>query len=177
MDGAAYEVVDDINSSLASLILLLPPSSLTTGPMMRLRSSGGMAADMARKLEEIRQMNKKNYQKQRQQEEEEGKRQKDEEAAACAARGAQEEVYPDPLKATEGAISNFLTNVHNIMNGVQDMETNDTAVDDMDNVRSPVKKRQGSQQDLTKERQCSSSHTHQGMYYNLVIGPDGHRSR
>jgi hypothetical protein len=37
--------------------------------MMRLRSSGGKAADMARKLEENCQMNKKNYQKQRQQEE------------------------------------------------------------------------------------------------------------
>ncbi len=99
---------------------------------------------MARELEEIHQMNKKNYQMQRQQEEEEEKRQKNEEAATRAARDAQEEVYPDPLMATEDAISNFLKDVHSIMNGVQDMETNNTAVDDTDNVRSPVKKRQGS---------------------------------
>ncbi len=85
-------------------------------------------------------MNKKNYQMQRQREEEEEKRQKDTEAATPA----EEEASFDLKMATEDAISNFLNDVHNIMNGVQEMETNDTGVDDDDNIHSPVKKRQGS---------------------------------
>jgi hypothetical protein len=78
------------------------------------------------------------------QEKEEEKRQKGEEATARAARGSQEEVTHNQLMATEDAISIFLAYVHNIMNGVQDMETNDAALDDTDYVRSPVKKWQGS---------------------------------
>jgi hypothetical protein len=79
--------------------------------MMKLRSSGGKAAEMARELDEIRQMNKKNYQMQHQREKEVEKRQKDEEAAE---RGkiAQNNVPPNPLPTMEDTISNFSNKVH-----------------------------------------------------------------
>jgi hypothetical protein len=77
---------------------------------------------------------------QRQREEEEEKRQKDAEAATPA----EEDASFDLETATEDVISNFSNEVRNIMNGVQEMETNDTGMDDDDDIRSPVKKRQGS---------------------------------
>jgi hypothetical protein len=50
----------------------------------------------------------------------------------------------DSAPSAEDAISNFVSKVHNIMNGVQNMETSNTekAVDD--DIHSPLKKCQGS---------------------------------
>ncbi len=71
----------------------------------------------------------------------------------------QDNVPPDPLPTMEDTISNFLNKVHDIMNRVQDMETDDAAMDNTDNMRSPVKKRQGSSktssQRTTNARQVS----------------------
>jgi hypothetical protein len=111
--------------------------------MMKLRSSGGKAAEMARELDKIHQMNIKNYQMQRQREEEEEKQQKDKEAAERVT-DAQDDVPPDPLPTMEDTISNFSNEVHDIMNGVQDMETDDAVTDDTDDMCSPLKKCQGS---------------------------------
>jgi hypothetical protein len=54
--------------------------------------------------------------------------------------GAQTITTTDPQLSTEDAISNFSNEVHNIMNGVKDMETDDAALEDKDNTRSPIKK-------------------------------------
>ena len=111
--------------------------------MMKLRSFGGKAAEMARELDKICQINKKNYQMQHQQEDEEGKQQKDEEAAEHV-KDTQDNVPPDPLPTMEDTISNFLNKVHDIMNRVQDIETDNAATANTGNMHSPIKKLQGS---------------------------------
>jgi hypothetical protein len=107
--------------------------------MTNLRSSSNKDKDLTCELDEIWQMNKRDHQLQRQREEEEAKRQQDEEAGTPPADNP-----VDSAPSAEDAISNFVSKVHNIMNGVQNMETSNTkkAVDD--DIRSPVKKRQGS---------------------------------
>ncbi len=122
------------------------PINITSPDMMNLRSSGSKGKDLAQELEEICQMNKKNYQIQRQRKEEEEKRQKDEEASTPVG-----EDPIDPRPSTEDTISNFLNDMHNIMNGVQDMETNDTEMDNDEDVRSPVKKCQGSSKTSSRQ--------------------------
>ena len=124
--------------------------------MMNLRSSGNKDKDMTHELDEIRQMNKRNHQLQHQKEEEEAKLQQDEEA------GNRHGDDPmDPALPAEGTIPNFTSEVHNIMNGVQDMETSDTEKGVDANLRSPVKKRQGSSKSSSRRnagtRQVSPS--------------------
>jgi hypothetical protein len=104
------------------------------------RSFSSKDKDLARELEEIRQMNKRNHQLQRQTEEEESKRQQDEKADA-----APEDRPMGSEPPREDAISDFTKEVHNIMSGVQDMETSNMEKGNNDDtMRSPVKKRQGS---------------------------------
>ncbi len=57
---------------------------------------------------------------------------------------AQDDVPPNPLPTMEKTISNFSNEVHDIMNGVQDMETDNAATNNTDDMHSPVKKHQGS---------------------------------
>jgi hypothetical protein len=52
----------------------------------------------------------------------------------------------------EDALSNFTNNVHNIMNGVQDMETSDTEKDFEEVLRSPAKKRSGSNKSSSRRK-------------------------
>jgi hypothetical protein len=107
--------------------------------MMNLRSSGNKDKDLTRKLDKIWQMNKQNHQLQRQREEEEAKQQQDKEA------GTPPEDDPvDFAPSAEDAISNFVSKVHNIMNGVQNMETSNTEKAVNDDICLPVKKCQGS---------------------------------
>jgi hypothetical protein len=107
--------------------------------MMNLCSSGNKDKDLTRELDEIRQMNKRNHQLQRQWEEEEAKQQQDKEVGTPPGDNPM-----DSAPSAEDAISNFVSKVHNIMNGVQNMETSNTEKAVNNDIRSPVKKRQGS---------------------------------
>ena len=80
---------------------------------------------------------------QHQQEDEEGKQQKDEEAAERG-KDAQGDVPPNPLPTMEDTISNLSNKVHDIMNRVQDIETDNAATANTGNMHSPIKKLQGS---------------------------------
>jgi hypothetical protein len=82
-------------------------------------------SEAARQLEEIRQINKKNHQMLRQQQEEEDKWKKDE--AEAAQRREEHEKAAELAKfqppVEDPTIANFSKNVRGIMDGVQDMET------------------------------------------------------
>jgi hypothetical protein len=107
--------------------------------MMNLCSSGNKDKDLTCKLDKIRQMTKRNHQLQCQQEEEEAKRQQDKEAGTPPGDNP-----VDSAPSAEDAISNFVSEVHNIMKGVQNMETSDTEKAVNNDICLPVKKRQGS---------------------------------
>ncbi len=121
--------------------IILPANTInnTGSSMMNLRSSGNKDKDMTCKLDEIRQMNKRNHQLQRQWEEEEAMRQQDKEAGTPPG----DDPVDSALSAEDG-ISNFVSKVHNIMNGVQNMETSNMEKAVNDDICLPVKKRQGS---------------------------------
>jgi hypothetical protein len=121
--------------------IILPVNTINnTGPfMMNLRSSGNKDKDLTCKLDKIWQMNKRNHQLQRQREEEEAKRQQDKEAGTPPGDNP-----VDSAPSAEDAISNFVSKVHNIMNGVQNMETSNMEKAVNVDICSPVKKRQGS---------------------------------
>ena len=95
---------------------------------------------MSRELDEIRLLNKKHHQQEQQRKEEEEKRKKDEEATRVLADGVVTTV--DVLEEDEDVL-NFTADVHNIMNGFEEMETEEHEKDDKDE-RSPMKKRPGS---------------------------------
>jgi len=101
---------------------------------------------MSRELDEIHLLNKKHHQQERQRKEEEEKRQKDEEAAMAleddAVTMADVPVASQEGKEDEDAL-NFTVDVHNIMNGFEEMETEEHEEDNKDE-RSPMKKRPGS---------------------------------
>jgi hypothetical protein len=96
-------------------------------------------SETAKQLEEIRQTNKKIYQKQRQQKEEEDKWKKDEaEAAQCQEEGEKATKLDKALPPVEDPlIATFSKSMRDIMEGVQDMET-EGQPEDKDNLeRSP----------------------------------------
>jgi hypothetical protein len=101
---------------------------------------------MSCELDEIRLLNKKHHQQERQRKEEEEKRKKDDEATMVL-----EDVTfmttDVPVPFQEGKededVLNFTADVHNIMNGFEEMETEEHEKDDKDK-RSPMKKRPGS---------------------------------
>ncbi len=49
----------------------------------------------------------------------------------------------DPTPPSNGTIPNFTSEVHKIMNGLEDMDTSDMGKDGEVDVRSPAKKRHG----------------------------------
>ncbi len=108
------------------------------------RGSGKLEA--AKQLKEIRQMKKKNHQRQCQHKEEEDKWKKDK--AEAAQRWEEDEKAAKLDKALppveETSIANFSKSVRDIMEGVQDMETEDRPEDEDDLERSPFKKCPGS---------------------------------
>ncbi len=75
--------------------------------------------------------------------EEEEKWQQDEEAAQRMD-DTQTLSTTNPQLSMEDAILNFSNEVHSIMNGVQDMESDDAALEDKDDMHSPIKTHQGS---------------------------------
>ena len=110
---------------------------------MTTRASG--KSEAAKQLEEIHQMNKKNHQLQRQQQEEEDKQKKEEEEAA---QRREEDKKAAELANTqsiveEPSIADFSRSVREIMEGVQDMDT-EKQPQANDGERSPFKKRHGS---------------------------------
>jgi hypothetical protein len=111
------------------------PNILTAALTMMTRNAKIKDKDLARELDEIHQLNKKNHQAQHQREEEEAKRQQDEDAALPPT-----DASTFPGTTMEDAINNFASEVHNIMNGVQDMETRDTKKANDDDLCSPPKK-------------------------------------
>jgi hypothetical protein len=116
--------------------------------------------DLARKLDEIRQLNKKNHQAQRQQEEEEAKRQQDEDAARLTTKGP---AGVTPENAMDDAINNFASKVHNIMNGMQEMETSDTEKANDDDLCSPPKKRHSTKTSAQRNPTRHVSPTQEGQ--------------
>ena len=117
---------------------------------------------MSRELDEIRLLNKKHHQQERQRKEEEEKRKKDDEATMVL-----EDVTftttDVPVESQEGKededVLNFTADVHNIINGFEEMETEEHEKDDEDEW-SPMKKRPGSskassQRSKTAVRQVS----------------------
>ncbi len=110
--------------------------------------------ETAKQLKEIRQTNKKTYQKQRQQKEEEDKPKNDE---AEAARRWEEDEKATKLDkalppAEDPSIATFSKSVRDIMEGVQDMETEGQPEDEDDLERSPFKKRPGSSKVASRRR-------------------------
>jgi hypothetical protein len=115
------------------------------------RNAKGKGKDLEKELEEIRQLNKKNHQAQRQQEEEDSKRLQDD------GQGLNLEADNDGKPADlepffDKTLLNFTNEVHNIMSGVQDMETSDTEKDNEEELRSPVKKRSGSSKSTSRRK-------------------------
>ena len=94
--------------------------------MMQMRSGRGSTA-MSRELDEIRLLNKKNHQQEHQRKEEEEKQKKDEAAKLDEPNDDAIMTVDAPTKTHEGTgdedILNFLEEVHNIMNGVEAMDT------------------------------------------------------
>ena len=120
-------------------------STKTLTAMMHTRSGRGSTA-ISRELDEIRLLNKKHHQQERQRKEEEEKRKKDDEATTVleddAATTANVPVASQEVNEDE-VVLNFTADVHNIMNGFEEMETEEHEEDDEDK-RSPMKKRPGS---------------------------------
>jgi hypothetical protein len=111
--------------------------------MMTTQAAG--KSEATRQLKEIRQINTKNHQKLRQQQEEEDKQKKDKaEATQCweeHEKAAKPAKFQPPIE--DPIIAYFSKNMRDIMDGVQDMETDDRN-QEKENVRSPVKKCSGS---------------------------------
>jgi hypothetical protein len=108
----------------------------------RMITRGTGKSEMAKQLEEIRQTNEKTYQKQRQQKEEEDKRKKDK--AEAARRREEDEKATELDKALPpvedpSIAATFSKSVRDIMEGVQDMETEGQPEDEDDLERSPLK--------------------------------------
>ena len=124
--------------------------------MMQTRSGRGSTA-MSRELDEIRLLNKKNHQQERQMKEEEEKRKKDEEAAMDLEDDAVT-MADVPVASQEGKededVLNFTADVHNIMNGLEEMETKEHEEDDEDEC-SPMKKRPGSSKASSQRRRST----------------------
>ena len=95
---------------------------------------------MSCELDEIRLLNKKHHQQERQRKEEEEKRKKDDEATRVLADGA---VTTADVPKEDEDVLNFTADVHNIMNGFEEMETEEHEKDNEDE-RSPMKKHPGS---------------------------------
>ena len=121
---------------------------------------------MSRELDEIRLLNKKNHQQERQRKEEEEKRKKDEAAELDGPDDDAILTADAPAKTHEGTgdgdVLNFSEDVHNIMNGVEAMDTEISEEDAEE--RSPRKKRPGSskvssRQSSTTARRVSPSET------------------
>ena len=97
-------------------------------------------------LDEIRLLNKKHHQQERQRKEEEEKRKKADEATTVleddAATTANVPVASQEVNEDE-VVLNFTADVHNIMNGFEEMETEEHEEEDEDE-RSLMKKRPGS---------------------------------
>jgi hypothetical protein len=124
--------------------------------MMQTRSGRGATA-MSRELEEIRMLNKKNHQQERQRKEEEEKRKKDEEAVIGNLENDAIMTEDAPGTTQEGAGGedglNFSEDVHNIMNGVE--ERNTESLEGDGDERSPRRKRPGSSK--VSSRQSSTT--------------------
>lgn len=126
------------------------PLSLSRGtmlPTMQTRSAGRTATAISRELEEIRLLNKKHHQQERQRLEAEEKRQKDEESAAKDSEETSKTDEDAPAALSEGTTHSegldFTADVHNIMNGLDDLAAGNQEDGDEDE-RSPMKKRPGS---------------------------------
>jgi hypothetical protein len=102
---------------------------------MRTRNAKIKDKELARELDEIRQINKKNHQAQLQLEEEEAKRRQDK------ALTLRSEAAPAmPRAPMDDTINNFASKVRNIMDGVHGMETSNTKNVNKEDLRSPPKK-------------------------------------
>ena len=111
-----------------------------------IQTRSGRLAEMSRELEEIRQLNKKNHRQERQMKEEEEKRKKD--AEVPKSRSNETAMAAEVTAASQEGIEdedalNFTVNVHKIMNGVEEMET-DKQDEEQEDERSPMKKCPGS---------------------------------
>ncbi len=122
---------------------------------MTTQASGKLEA--AKQLEKIRQMNKKNHQLQRQQQEEEDKQKKNKEEAALRREENKKaaELANAQSIMEELSIANFSRSVREIMEGVQDMGTEEEPQDN-DGERSPFKKCHGSSK--TASRRSGGKH-------------------
>lgn len=133
------------------LIIFLLSCNLTfTASMIGTRRQSAMA----RELEQIRLLNKKNHQAERQlQEEEEKKTQDEEEARRRAAEPVKDSVSTVDLQSTtvDDAAPDFSSTVRQIMDGLDDMETEDRPSNESSEP-SPLKKRGGSSKAPSRRR-------------------------